>query len=291
MLSIIFDYEGNLWFVTGGFRIYPDRVQQGMLGYITCDAIHAILDGREVNLTKEVFVYELMPGEGAENGIASCKEGAVILTNQNCYLLHADNGVNVVWQTPYKSAGAKCSAEGDDTTGGGLAWGSGCSPLLTPNLVMITDNQNPVNLLALDIKTGDVVATMPVLDELPEGMQVSVENSAIVYDNSAGTVSTIVCNWFGAGSAGLAKPDSDSSIQSYDNIYDANWITKGNRMILPGVERVDTIKTQNGYEMKSIWCRNDLRDTSMMKLSTATGYIWLCTGYRQWYVAVYHSGF
>lgn len=278
LLSVVFDYEGNLWFVTGGFRIYPDRVQQGVMGYITRHAIDAILDGQEVNLTKEVFVYELTPGEGAENGISSCKEGAVILTNQNCYLLRADNRVEVVWQTPYKSVGAKCSTEGDEITGGGLAWGGGCSPSLTPNLVMITDNQNPVNLLALDIKTGEVVATMPVLDELPEGMQVSVENSAIVYDNGAGTVSTIVCNWFGAGSAGLAKPDSDSSIQSYDNIYDVNWITKGNRMILPGVERVDTIKTQNGYEMKSIWCRNDLRDTSMLKLSTATGYIY---GYVQ----------
>ena len=42
-------------------------------------------------------------------------------------------------------------------------------------------------------------------------------------------------------------------------------------MVVPGVERVDTIKTKDGYEMKSIWCRNDIRDTSMMKLSTATG--------------------
>lgn len=278
LLSVVFDYEGNLWFVTGGFRIYPDRMQQGVIGYITRNAIDAILNGQKVNLAKEVFVYELTPGEGAENGISSCKEGTVILTNQNCYLLHADNGVNVVWQTPYKSLGAKCSAEGNETTGGGLAWGSGCSPSLTPNLVMFTDNQNPVNLLALDIKTGEVVATMPVIDELPEEMQVSVENSAIVYDDGAGTVSTIVCNWFGAGSADLAKPDSDSSIQSYDNIYDTNWIAKGNRMILPGVERVDTIKNQNGYEMESIWRRNDLRDTSMLKLSTATGYIY---GYAQ----------
>ena len=49
-------------------------------------------------------------------------------------------------------------------------------------------------------------------------------------------------------------------------------------MVVPGVERVDTIKTKDGYEMKSIWCRNDIRDTSMMKLSTATGYIY---GYVQ----------
>ena len=143
---------------------------------------------------------------------------------------------------------------------------------------MFTDNQNPVNLLALDMKTGEKVASTPVIDELPEEMQVSVENSAIVYDNSEGTVSTIVCNWFGAGSAKLADADNDSSVQTYENIYDVNWLQKGNKMVMPGVERVDTIKTDDGYEMKSIWCRDDIRDTSMMKLSTATGYIY---GYVQ----------
>ena len=162
--------------------------------------------------------------------------------------------------------------------GGGLAWGGGCSPSLTPDLVMFTDNADPVKLLALDMKTGMIVASMPVLDDLPEGYQVAVENSAIVYDDSEGTVSTIACNWFGAGSAGLADPDSDSSIQSYANIYDMNWLTKGNCMIAPGVERVDTVKTDSGYEMKSIWSRNDLSDTSILKLSTATGYIY---GYVQ----------
>ena len=105
--------------------------------------------------------------------------------------------------------------EGDKTTGGGLAWGSGCSPSLTPELVMFTDNADPVKLLALDMKAGEIVASLPVLDDLPEGYQVAVENSAIVYDDSEGTVSTIVCNWFGAGNAGLADSNSDSSIQSY----------------------------------------------------------------------------
>lgn len=70
------------------------------------------------------------------------------------------------------------------------------------------------------MKTGEIVASMPVLDDLPEGYQVAVENAAIVYDDGEGTVSTIVCNWFGAGNAGLACPNSDSSIQSYANIYD-----------------------------------------------------------------------
>ena len=278
LLSVVFDYEGNLWFATGGFRIYPERKQQGAMGYISRAAIDAILKGEHVDLKESTFVYELEPGEGAENGIASSKEGAVILTNQNCYLLNAKDGVQVQWCTPYESVGAKDSKEGDETTGGGLAWGGGCSPSLTSKLVMFTDNQDPVNLLALDMKTGEIVASMPVIDELPKNMQVSVENSAMVYDNGEGTVSTIVCNWFGAGSAKLADADNDSSIQTYENIYDVNWLKKGNKMVVPGVERVDTIKTKDGYEMKSIWCRNDIRDTSMMKLSTATGYIY---GYVQ----------
>ena len=295
LLSVVFDYEGNLWFATGGFRIYPERAQQGVVGYIAHAAIEAILRGEQAELADAVFVHELTPGEGAENGIAASKDGAVILTNQNCYLLRAENGVTVAWRTPYESVGAKVSGEGDKTTGGGLAWGGGCSPTLTPNLVMFTDNQDPVNLLALDMKTGEVVASCPVLDDLPEGYQVAVENSAIVYDDGEGVVSTIVCNWFGAGSAGLADPNSDSSIQSYANIYDMNWLMRGNVMIAPGVERVDTVKTADGYEMKSVWCRNDLSDTSILKLSTATGYIYgyvqdLSTGMWQYIILDFETG-
>ena len=295
LLSVVFDYEGNLWFATGGFRIYPQRAQQGVMGYIARSAIDAILNGETVDLAKAVYVCDLPAGEGAENGIAASREGAVILTNQNCYLLRANEGVEVVWKTPYESAGAKVSKKGDKTTGGGLAWGGGCSPTLTPELVLFTDNQEIVNLIALDMKTGEVVASMPVLDDLPEGYQVAVENSAIVYDDGQGKVSTIVCNWFGAGNAGLANPDSDSSIQSYANIYDMNWLTKGNSMIAPGVERVDTIKTENGYEMKSVWSRNDLSDTSIMKLSTATGYIYgyvqdLTTGMWQYIILDFETG-
>ena len=295
LLSVVFDYEGNLWFATGGFRIYPDRKQQGTFGYVSRAAIDKILNGEDVDLSDAVFVYELEPGEGAENGIAASKEGAVILTNLKCYLLQADNGVKKVWETSYKSVGAKESKEGDETTGGGLAWGGGCSPSLTKDLVMFTDNQDPVNLIAVDMKTGEQVASMPVIDELPEGTQVSVENSAIGYDDGEGTVSTIVCNWFGAGSAKLGEADNDSSIQSYENIYDVGWLRQGNKMIAPGIERVDTIKTEDGYEMKSIWCRSDLSDTSMMKLSTATGYIYgyvqnLETGMWQYIMLDFETG-
>ena len=101
--------------------------QQGVLGYIARSAIDAILSGEQADLSDAVFVYELTPGEGAENGIAASKDGAVILTNQNCYLLRANNGVEAVWCTPYESVGAKVSGEGDEATGGGLAFT--CCPM------------------------------------------------------------------------------------------------------------------------------------------------------------------
>ena len=43
LLSVVFDYDGNLWFATGGFRIYPERKQQGVIGYIARSAIDEIL--------------------------------------------------------------------------------------------------------------------------------------------------------------------------------------------------------------------------------------------------------
>lgn len=58
------------------------------------------------------------------------------------------------------------------------------------------------------MKTGEAVASLPVLDDLPEGYQAAVENSAIVYNDGNGTVSTIMCSWFGAR---LANPDGDSA--------------------------------------------------------------------------------
>lgn len=278
LLSITYDFDGNLWFVTGGFRIYPERKQNGVAGYISKNAIESILNGKEADLDNEMHFYEMEPGEGAENGIASSKEGTIILTNLACYLFRADGDVQEVWRTEYDSTGAKDSQEGAQTTGGGLAWGGGASPSLTDNLVCFTDNQEPVNLIALDMKTGETVASMPVLDELPEDMPVSVENSIIVYDGGEDTTSVVICNWFGAGSAGLADAESDSSIQTFNNIYDSNWIAKGNEMIMPGMERVDIVKTADGYEMKTVWSREDIRDTSMFKLSTATGYLY---GYVQ----------
>ena len=41
LLSVVFDYDGNLWFAIGGFRIYPERERRG------CSAISALRHRRD----------------------------------------------------------------------------------------------------------------------------------------------------------------------------------------------------------------------------------------------------
>ncbi len=278
LLSVVYDYSGNLWFVTGGFRIVPDRDPAGFLGYLSREYIERTLEGEDLSVSDHLHFYKLSDGESAENGISSAEYGAVILTNKSCYLLEADNGVNVKWKVDYESNGTNDALENSDYTGGGLAYGSGTTPTLTKELVLFTDNLDPINLIAIKASDGSVVAKTPVLDRLGDGVPVSVENSILVYSGSDDRTSVIICNWFGAGNAGLSDPNADSSVQSYAALYDANWMNEGNKFIAPGVERVDVVKTEDGYRTEKVWLRADVSDTSMIKLSTATGYIY---GYWQ----------
>lgn len=280
LLSIAYDYEGNIWFVTGGFHKNPAYSKAGFVGYLERDYIDRVLAGDSVSdVSKYIHYLKLSEGENAENGIAAHKEGCVILTNKSCHLFAADfSGVQEKWNSAYKSSGGKGAQPEKGITGAGLAWGGGSSPTLTDNLVLFTDNQDVVNLIALDIKTGKTLVTSPVL-ELGSDLVVSVENSICVYAPDEERASVLVCNWYGAGNDGLFKEGSDSSIQSYDNIYDKNWIKNGSSCLMPGVERIDVVKQNDGsYKTEKIWVREDLKDTSMIKLSTSAGYYY---GYTQ----------
>ncbi len=279
LLSIVFDYEGNLWFVTGGFHKNPAHSKAGFAGYLDREYIDACISGDSALNVEDYLHYTVLePGENAENGIAAHSQGCVILTNLSCHLFSANDGVQKEWSVAYESSGGKAAVEGEAITGAGLAWGGGSSPTLTNDLVLFTDNQDTVNLIAVDIKTGEVVCTIPVLD-LGEDVIVSVENSICVYDGGTDRIAVYVCNWYGAGNASLFDPTADSSVQSYANLYDANWMAEGASYLMPGVERVDIVKQADGsYTAETVWTRADLKDTSMMKYSTGVGYFY---GYLQ----------
>ncbi len=279
LLSIVFDYEGNLWFVSGGFHKNPAHSKAGFAGYLERTYIDAYLEGNTSLNPKEYLHYiKLDEGENAENGIASHPKGCVILTNLSCHLFSAEDGVNTKWTVDYESSGGKAAVEGSKITGGGLAWGGGSSPTLTSDLVLFTDNKDTVNLIAVDVMTGEVVCQTPVL-QLGDEIIVSVENSICVYDAGDERIAVYVCNWYGAGNSNLFKEGSNSSIQSYANIYDANWMANGSEYLMPGVERVDIIRQPDGtYTAETVWTRADLKDTAMMKYSTSTGYFF---GYLQ----------
>ncbi len=280
ILSVAYDYEGNLWFVTGGFHKNPAYSKAGFVGCLERDYIDLALAGGGVpDAAQYLHFQKLSDGENAENGIAAHPQGCVILTNQACYLFAADaSGVQQKWRYAYESVGGKGASPENGITGAGLAWGGGSSPTLTNGLVLFTDNQNTVNLIALDVETGAQVTKFPVLD-LGSDVIVSVENSISVYAPDDTRASVLVCNWYGAGNAGLFKEGADSSVQSYANIYDQNWTDKGSSCLMPGVERVDLVKQPDGsYQAQTIWTREDLKDTSMIKLSTAAGYYY---GYTQ----------
>lgn len=280
LLSIAYDYEGNIWFVTGGFHKNPSYSKTGFVGYLEREYIDRALAGESVaDVSKYIHCIKLAEGENAENGIASHKAGCVVLTNKACHLFAASSsGVQKKWSSSYESSGGKGADPKKGITGAGLAWGGGSSPTLTDKMVLFTDNQDVVNLIALDIETGKTLVTSPVLD-LGSDVTVSVENSICVYASGEERASVLVCNWYGAGNAGLFEEGSDSSIQSYDNIYDKNWTQNGSACLMPGVERIDVVKQTDGsYKTEKIWVREDLKDTSMIKLSTSAGYYY---GYTQ----------
>lgn len=291
LLSVIFDYDGNLWFVTGGFRIDPAVSADGFTGYLDREYIDQTLAGEELPAVEYVHCMRLSGGENAENGISAHPEGMVLLTNKNCMLLRAkEQEIETVWSVPYESAGLKTAPEGSGVTGIGLAWGGGSTPTLTNELAIFTDNAETVHLIAVDIHTGEVVAQTPVLETM--GIPVSVDNSILAYSPDESRTTVLVCNWCGAGKAVI----EDSSVQSYASIYDENWIATGQDGLLPGMERIDFIRLKDGtYETEKVWTREDIADTAMVKLSTATGYFYTyaqdpATGVWQFMALDYDTG-
>ncbi len=154
LLSVVFDCDGNLWFVTGGAAFI--RSASSRASSIYCPFCRdAILNYEQTDLSKGCLCLRV-DGEGeSENGIATSMTGSDP-HQQNCYLLRAEEGVDVVvhaYESAAKVSGVKAIRPRRRSCMGAAAL------TLTPNLVLFTDNQDIVNLLRSIMKTGEVVAS------------------------------------------------------------------------------------------------------------------------------------
>ena len=140
---------------------------------------------------------------------------AVILTNK--IAICAPATVSRLFSARRMRASARRSAvKATKATGGGLAWG-GCSPTLTPNLVMFTDKCRPRESSCARHETGESWQNA-VLDDLPDGYQVAIET----LQSSTMTARALVSDCLQLvrrGQRRRARPQQRFfTIQSYANI-------------------------------------------------------------------------
>ena len=253
LLSLVSDYQGNIWFASGGMRVIPDSYPQGFAGYIERDAVKRLIAGETADISGNVHFVLFegrgeLTGEAAENGISSCADGVVVLTNLACYLLRAGSGSEIeqVWKQPYESAGARTAPQGSEYTGGGLAWGSGTTPTLGGGFAFFTDNADPISLIAVDIKTGELAACQPVFDGLGGGVLTSVDNSIAVYSPDGKSGIVLIGNTFGLWSKGIRTDPETGDVQLGGSLVDTTLIKNGNAALQPGFVRIDVTPSRFG---------------------------------------------
>ncbi len=156
--DVIPDWNGNLWFVTGG----------NLLGY---------RDAR----TGEFYTYELEEdGETIQNSFAVDEEGLYVVSTDALY--HFETGsageIEYTWREDYEN--------GEVQKPGTLSHGSGTSPtLIGDDLVAIADDGHPFTHVMVyqrreRIEGDRVVCRVPLFEE----GESATENSLMVYGNA-----------------------------------------------------------------------------------------------------------
>ncbi len=185
-----------------------------------------------------------LEGEEIENSFSVDESGVYIVSDHALYRMRADEAgrPEVLWREPYdRGIGRKV---------GQINQGSGTTPtLLAGGYVAIADNASPrLNLL---VYRRDGAEGERVVCELPlfEPHQSATENTFIGYGRSL-----IVENNAG---------------------YDIFRTMNGGRTSSGGLVRVDIREDESGCDI--VWQSDEISQTTVPKLSTATGLIYLYT--------------
>ncbi len=183
-------------------------------------------------------------GETVENGLAIGEDGVFLTTAAAAYRFEADptGAPTFTWRIPY-------SVDPNPKPGVFSAGSGGTITLLGRDLVVFPDNApSQVNLL---VARRDQSFTGPdrVICQVPlfSPGQSAVDVSPIAYGRSI-----VVANFFGA-------PNTLDFPATFDQLA-------------PGLTRIDVRPDNSGCDV--VWTNNQIRSTTVAKLSTATGLVY-----------------
>jgi len=218
--SVLPDWNGNYWFVSK---------THGKVGWInrTTGDVHSITLNEEI-----------------ENSFTIGQDGVYIVTDKAQYKFDTAGGtVHQIWRTVYDNSGIVKPGQVDA--------GSGTTPtILQGNLVAITDNADPMNVVVFNSTTGARTCKVPVFSKGAS----ATENSLIGWGTSTKS-SLIVENNYG-----------------YVNPYSIG----GGGVTKPGITKVDV--SNKGKTCKAAWKNTTLTaPTVVPKLSLGNGLLYLYT--------------
>jgi hypothetical protein len=225
----------------------PDWNRERLLWFMTRYGVVGTIDLS----TDHVETIELT-GEEIENSFAVAEDGAYFVTDHAMYRFHPDDqGLPVQdWRTEYD--------RGSRVKPGNMNQGSGTTPKIFGEMVVIADNADPrMNILFLKRSDGSKLCQIPVFEDnlstTENGMPGIVRNGPNGLEYSV-----IVENNYGKDSSALLAPGGACAAS------------------VGGIVRVDMVPDESGqYTCRQVWASPENSCSTLPKLSLANGLLYL----------------
>jgi hypothetical protein len=248
--GIMLDWQGRIWFVTGGLGEDPAKV---------C----VLKPAAYPNVKCETFGRDEETGQNEQifNTFAMTKTAAYIVTSQMLHRVWAgsDDDPYIVWSEPYDTIKVKRPGQ--------YELGSGTSPTILGEgkYVAITDNAEQLQVVVfrtedkLDPNEDRIVCEVPVFEF--EGAGAGALSNSLIGSRLA----LIAENTYG---------------------YEIFWQEKGLPPSAPGFERIDI--DPDGKGCTKVWSNQEVASTVSGKLSTRNGLIYIYARKMENNVDVYY---
>ncbi len=186
-----------------------------------------------------------LAGEEIENSFSVGPEGVYIVSDHALYRfgLDAQGAPSVAWRETYD--------RGTQRKVGQINQGSGTTPtMLGADYVAIADNAEP-RMNVLVYKRGEGISGQRLVCQMP-----------VFQPNKSATENTLI----GHGRSLIVENNAG---------YDLFLTMRGGKTSAPGLARIDVREDESGCDL--VWESQEISQTTVPKLSTATGLVYLYT--------------